>query len=285
VFKLTVIICVYNEEECILKAIRSLYANKVYPATEIILIDDCSTNPVTSRLLGLVEKFTCIKLIKSKENLGLSNSRNLGFANATTEYIVPLDADDTLPPNALDYIYKAFTGNKSIDFIVGDYFINDLSKNETTLVRCDDIATNGLIDGKKLTLDWKLLGTSPCKKSTWQKVGCYALKYSYSVQDVDFWIRVIMGNSKGLYLGEPIYNWNKSSSGMNAGFDRLDMIKLLDDHQDFYLLTYPKSFLYNKIFEGFYPYKQREKLIPFGKKYFFNLTFINKLRLLNLYVK
>lgn len=284
-YKLSVIVCVYNEEDCIIRALKSLYNNKIYWETELIIIDDCSSNPFTIRLLSLLEKYTRVKIIRSLENKGLSNSRNLGFANAVTAYIMPLDADDILPPCTLDNVYQTFIDNQEIDFIAGDYFITNTDKNETALVSCSSIATNGLIDIKKLAIDWKLLGTSPCKKTVWESVGGYSTKYSYSIQDVDFWIRAIQAGNKGLYLNKPIYTWNKSSTGMNMNFDRIDMIKLLEDHREFYLLNCTKRYLYNKIFEGYYPYKQKQILIPFAKKHFIYLTNLNRLRSINIFLR
>jgi glycosyltransferase involved in cell wall biosynthesis len=281
--KLSVIICVYNETYCIVDAIRSLYANEIFPETEVILVDDCSVNPVTIRLLSLIENFTRFKVIRSSKNKGLSNSRNLGFAGAQTPYIAPLDADDVMPANALDHIYQAFITHPQAGFVAGNYVIYDLDQpDEPTLVDCSSIAADGIVDAAKLVSDWKLLGTSPCKKSVWESVGGYNLKYSYSVQDVDFWIRVLLAGHKGFYLDEPIYTWKRSSSGMNMNFDRLDMIRLLNDHQAFYLLGYSPEYLYNTIFQGYYPYKQKDILLPFGRKYFFLLNLTNKMRMLSL---
>lgn len=284
-YKLSVIICLFNEELCLITALRSLYLNKIHKQTEVIIIDDCSTNPVTLRLLSLLEKFTTYKVIRSKQNLGLSNSRNLGFENATTPYVLPLDADDVFPERALDNIYKTFVENLDFDFIAGNYYLKDVQSGKTQVVDCSNIAISNTVDIKKLAADWKLLGTSPCKKATWQKIGGYNLKYSYSIQDVDFWIRVLSGGSKGFYLNQPIYTWNRSVTGMNMNFDRLDMIKLIEDHREFYLLNNSAAELDNKVFEAYYPYKQKSVLLPLGKLSFARLKAVNKLRLISFYFK
>lgn len=266
-------------------ALRSLYHNEIYAQTEVIIVDDCSTNLVTLRLLQLIEKFSRHKIIRSQQNLGLSNSRNLGFKNALTPYILPLDADDVLPEGTLDNVYTAFTANPGFDFIVGNYYLKDIENGETKIVDCSSIATSNVVNVKKLAADWKLLGTSPCKKATWEKVGGYNLKYSYSIQDVDFWIRVITTGHKGLYLNKCIYTWKRSVTGMNMNFDRLDMIKLIEDHREFYLLNHSPVELNNKVFEAYYPYKQKSVLLPLAKKYFFQLNMINKLRLISFFIK
>lgn len=277
-YKITVIICVYNEENCLLKALRSLYHNAIYPDTEIILVDDCSVNPVTKRLLALIAKFTRYQVIHSLENKGLSHSRNQGFEAAGTPYVLPLDADDILPAFSMDRIYQAFCQTPDADFLAGNYFINDTATGTTQLVDCSQVATNARIDKKKLAAQWMLLGTSPCLKKTWQKVGGYQLKYSYSLQDMDFWIRVLLSGAKGLYLGEPVYTWNRASTGMNANIDSIAIAELLDEYLEFFLLSASRKTLGNRIFEGFYPYKQKETLLKVGKKYFFYLSVLNQLR-------
>ncbi|RZK51637.1 MAG: glycosyltransferase family 2 protein, partial [Pedobacter sp.] len=279
---ITVIICVYNEEYSILNALRSLRNNDIYSQTEIILIDDHSTNLVTIRILNLLTKFTQIKLIKSEKNLGLSNSRNLGFSNANTDYIFPLDADDTFPPQALDMVYQEFVNDPNIDFVAGDYETIDIETNEVKQINCYSVSTENYIDQKKLANDWKLLGTSPCKKSTWVKNGGYNLKYSYTVQDVDFWIRILKNKGVGKYINKKVYKWHKSNQGMNAQFNRFEMIKLLEDHTDFYQLTMSKREIYNKIFEAHYPYKKAITLIKIGKTHFLKLRLINQLRFISI---
>lgn len=284
-YKVSVIICVFNEENCIIQALRSLWQNNLYPETEIIIVDDCSTNKYTIRLLALLEKHSRVQVIRSDENKGLSNSRNLGFLNASTNYILPLDADDVFPPGAIDDIYETFLNNQDSDFIVGNYLLHETDSQKTQLIDCSTIASGTQIDIAKLAADWKLLGTSPCKKTAWEKVAGYSLKYSYSIQDVDFWIRILLNNHKGFYLNKTIYTWNKSSTGMNMSFDRIDMIKLLEDHSKFYLLNFTKKNLYNKIFEAYYPYKQKPVIVSLGKKYFFHLKAINKVRFFYILIK
>jgi glycosyltransferase involved in cell wall biosynthesis len=277
-YKLTVIVCVYNEENSLFKALRSLYNNVIYQDTEIILIDDRSPNPVTRRILALIAKFTRYRVICSPENRGLSHSRNLGFQEAGTPYVLPLDGDDILPPFALDRIYEAFLTNPDADFLAGNYYIKNTATGIADLVNCSQVATNGKIDREKLAAKWILLGTSPCKKRTWEKAGGYRLKYSYSVQDMDFWIRVLMSGARGIYLEHPIYIWKRASTGMNAHIDNRAIAELLDDHWNFFLLGSSRKTLGNRIFEGFYPYKQKDILLKIGKKHFFNLSAANQLR-------
>lgn len=96
--KFTVVIPLYNKAEHILRTLASVKW-QVYPATEIIVVDDGSTD------LGptLIEQANIpnLRLVKQK-NSGVSAARNKGIALASCEYIAFLDADDEWLPLYLD---------------------------------------------------------------------------------------------------------------------------------------------------------------------------------------
>jgi glycosyltransferase involved in cell wall biosynthesis len=282
--KISVVICVFNEEYCILKALKSLKKNHIYNDTEIIIVDDASYNPITLRLLELLKKLQRYIIIHSPKNLGLSNSRNLGFGAVTSSYVMPLDADDVFPDYTIDKIFNTFEQNKDIDFIFGDYNICDENLNYQT-VNCIEISKNQQIDIQKLFSNWTLLGTSPCTKKIWQKNKGYSLKYSNTVQDVDFWIRTLKLGARGLYLPEVIYKWNRFSHGMNENYDRKDYYILLEEHYAFINRYYPKNKLANIISEGYYKCRLFKKMLLFNLPNFNSVGYKNHFRWFLLFLK
>lgn len=88
-YKVSVIIPVYNQEELIGKAIDSIpITNEV----EIIVIDDGSTdNSFKVAGMHLASHYT---LIRTQDNEGVSKAINKGYDHATGEYIVLLGSDD-----------------------------------------------------------------------------------------------------------------------------------------------------------------------------------------------
>lgn len=95
--KFSVIIPLYNKEKQIQKTIESVL-KQTYTSFELVVVNDGSTDSSMS----IVESYndTRVKLI-SKKNGGVSSARNYGIEQAINPWIVPLDADDSLLPNAL----------------------------------------------------------------------------------------------------------------------------------------------------------------------------------------
>jgi glycosyltransferase involved in cell wall biosynthesis len=100
--KFTVIIPLFNKAEHILRTLNSVAWQK-YPAAEIIIIDDGSTD--NGVLIVKSANMKNVRLIH-QANQGVSAARNNGVALASHEYIAFLDADDQWLPLFLDEVAR-----------------------------------------------------------------------------------------------------------------------------------------------------------------------------------
>jgi glycosyltransferase involved in cell wall biosynthesis len=91
----TVVIPCYNQAGYLHEAIESVRA-QTYRGFEIVVIDDGSTD-ATAAVAG---SYPDVRLLR-QSNAGLSAARNAGLGLARGDYLVFLDADDRLLPNAL----------------------------------------------------------------------------------------------------------------------------------------------------------------------------------------
>lgn len=103
--RISVVIPTYNRSHTIMRAINSVLS-QTYPAFEIIVVDDGSTDG-TKELLqahGFCKKGT--KELEKKyliqENGGVSSARNLGIKNAKGDFIAFLDSDDAWSEKKLE---------------------------------------------------------------------------------------------------------------------------------------------------------------------------------------
>ncbi len=104
---ISIILPVFHVEKYIIKCLNSI-CNQTFHDFELIIIDDCgsdhSINLAESFLLGKKIDFT---IIRNKENLGLSGSRNAGIELSKAKYIIFIDSDDWVEETMLDKLYQA----------------------------------------------------------------------------------------------------------------------------------------------------------------------------------
>lgn len=97
----SVLIAAYQAEKFIHRAVDSALAQTV-PITEVLVIDDASTDGTTERVRQLATRDSRIRLIELTRNGGPSAARNAGLDLAAGDWIAVLDADDAFTPDRLE---------------------------------------------------------------------------------------------------------------------------------------------------------------------------------------
>ena len=103
----SIIVPVYNVEEYLDECVESL-VNQTYPDIEIILVDDGSPDNCPKMCDDWAKRDSRIKVIH-KENGGAASARNIGFDNATGEYIGFVDTFGTPYTGEKKYVGMKFT--------------------------------------------------------------------------------------------------------------------------------------------------------------------------------
>ncbi len=128
-YKITVVIPVYNCDKYLRRAVDSVLKQK-FNNYELILINDGSTDNSLNICLDY-SKNDNVKVIDIK-NSGVSNARNMGIKKASGEYIIFLDADDYFNEGyfkKLDKIIK----NDNFDIVINNYF-NEYSNKDRKVI-------------------------------------------------------------------------------------------------------------------------------------------------------
>jgi len=115
----SIIIPVYNTEKYLKKCIKSVL-NQKHNKTEIILVEDCSTDN-SLKICDSFRSKSSVKIIQNKKNLGVAKSRNNGIFAAKGEYILFLDSDDWLYPGCLRALEDLIITNPKTEVIIGKY--------------------------------------------------------------------------------------------------------------------------------------------------------------------
>lgn len=104
----SIIMPVYNAEHTLSASIASVLA-QTYPAIELILINDASTDE-SLHIMQQEQKqnSTCkeIRIISQAQNGGVAEARNIGLAEAKGRYIYWVDSDDSLEQEAIEKLVK-----------------------------------------------------------------------------------------------------------------------------------------------------------------------------------
>ena len=111
---ISVIIPVYNVEKYLRTCIDSVLAQD-FNDYEIILIDDGSPDNSGAICDEYAEKYNFISVIH-QENKGQGGARNTGIDAARGDYILFLDSDDFILPNAFSYLSNLMAG-KDLDIV------------------------------------------------------------------------------------------------------------------------------------------------------------------------
>src|SRR3990167_4869209 len=127
--KVSILICAYNEETKIARAVKSAIEQNFKPEDfEIIVVNDGSTDGTRKVLGTLLQLFPDrrLRVIDHEKNMGLSAAKNTGIAAALGVYVVYLDANDWFLRDSILILYDILSSNPDASFIwPDDYREND----------------------------------------------------------------------------------------------------------------------------------------------------------------
>lgn len=135
---ISVIIPLYNKEAIVKRSIESVLTQN-YEDFEIIVVNDGSTDKSAEIVRKI--KDSRVRLIE-QTNGGPSKARNTGVKNAKGKWILFLDADDELLPDALQYFDRAIKQNPSISFICAPFYRQIQGKESLTYNYAEKIIDN-----------------------------------------------------------------------------------------------------------------------------------------------
>ena len=206
---ISVVITCYQEGNLLREAVSSALAQS---PQEVIIVNDASPDKLTNDVCRKLERCSTVTVIWQQKNGGPSIARNHGFERAKGDILVPLDADDLLPSNTLRSLANAFSQSPTVGFVYGAYLQQDQPDQPAKKVMPKDITLQTMLSAKRFSLSsrWQLLGTTPIRKSVWQRVGGYDPAFGVQdLHDVEFWIRVLASGCNYTAINEPIYIWRK----------------------------------------------------------------------------
>jgi glycosyltransferase involved in cell wall biosynthesis len=172
--RISTIVPVYNGECYIEAAIKSIIA-QTYPAEEIIVIDDGSTDGSGA----IVESFGPRVIYDFQSHTGVSAALNKGVALAKHDCFAFLDADDLWAENKLE-LQIAAINQSNVDMVFGhlQQFISpELDEKDKSILFCPEEPEPGYSRDTLLV-----------KKEIFFKVGLFSVNYQAG-EFIDWYLR------------------------------------------------------------------------------------------------
>lgn len=196
----TVILPCYNAHQHLDDALNSVLT-QTYQKIEIIVVNDGSTKSETLDYLSSVG--SSINVIH-QENKGLPAARNRGFSEAQGEFVLPLDCDDWLEPNAIAQLLKVVKFSGEGVFAFPQMILEDQAAGTTTkhYNHFEQLFLN--------QLPYCLL----LPKVVWEKIGGYDESMRQGYEDWEFNIRLGVNGWRAVTVAEPLFHYRVTESGM-----------------------------------------------------------------------
>ncbi|TDB29242.1 glycosyltransferase family 2 protein [Stenotrophomonas sp. ATCM1_4] len=226
--RVSIIIPCFNAGDLLCEAVESALAQS-HADIEIIIVDDGSTDPRTQEILEAAT-WPRTRIIR-KENAGPASARNIAIGQSRGEYILPLDADDTIEPT---YVEKALA-------------VMESSPN-VGIVYCKAMRF-GAEQGpwglppynlRELVIDNVIFVTSMFRRSDWLAVGGFNESLRMGVEDYEFWVKIVGKGRDVVQLDEYLFNYRIQESSRTTSFsaDRSVVVdtyaRIFRDNIDFF---------------------------------------------------
>ncbi len=229
VSNVTVVIPCYNDGLYILEALHSIL-NQTLKADQIIIVDDGSGQE-TKKVLETIkdENVTIIY----QENQGVCKARNNAIAQAQTDYILNLDADDYFEPTFIEKAVKILNNEPEVAAV--GCLVKTLKNN--TFEKEIKRPLGG--DARDFIIKNSGLASSMFRKKCWQLVSGYDEKMINGYEDWEFWIAMLKHNWKMNIIQEPlfIYRIKPQSRDQKALINHDFSLRkyIFQKHKEFYL--------------------------------------------------
>jgi GT2 family glycosyltransferase len=200
--RFSIIVPVYNTDPRWLRACLDSVLAQVYPHWELCVADDASPREETQATLASYAGDPRIKQTRLAANGGIAAASEAALARATGDWIVLLDHDDTLPPEALAEVALAITDDPTIDAIY-----TDEDKLDEHGERCD-VYFKPDWSPEHLHSTNYLCHLSVFRTSLVREAGGFRPGFD-GAQDYDLWLRVSERTQRIHHIPNVLYHWRK----------------------------------------------------------------------------
>ncbi len=279
---ISLILPFFNSENTIVNCLESICSQSIREI-EVICVDDASSDGSALLVEQYMTKDNRIKLFKNKINVGCGASRNVGIKNAKGKYIFNIDADDMIPPKALETLYGCAKNHKS-DLVRGAYI-----KEQTFHGKKNKPTRHSLAGGRnKPIIQTNLYKTAELLTGPTTVEGHWSYLYKRDLvkkcpwpsdlkmgQDALFLVDILTRAKKITIVDQVVYKYLENSSSTMNNFNYQKYMDVLEWRRrawhvlkdsglkhvgDFFLIDYPNSLWHERFIEEYKSSEQKPML-------------------------
>ena len=213
-YKVSVIVPVYNVEKYLSDCIYSLIRQTIdHNQMEVLLINDGSTDNSLNICQKFADFYPFIKVF-SKENEGLSATRNFGIMHAKGKYMMYLDSDDMFTPETLKEVTDFF--DKHYDEVDLVTFLDQPYKNgikQKKHFRYNYLKKSGIYNVEEYPFAIQTR-CSVCVKNKFKENILYDTTYNFRHEDQKYNNMIIADKLKIGFCDKGEYMWNRNDESI-----------------------------------------------------------------------
>ena len=208
--KYSIVVPAYNTPEKFIIEMIDYVISQTYLNWELCIADGTESHDIFEKVLNKYASDERIKFVALPENRGISGNTNAALTLATGDYIVLLDHDDLLAPEALYEVTKAINEDRCIDVLYTDEdkISMDLKHHfepsfkpdfSIDLLRSNNYICHMFVASKDIV----------------DKIGGFRSEYDGS-QDYDFIFRCTFFAKKIKHISKILYHWRMHQNSVAA---------------------------------------------------------------------
>jgi glycosyltransferase involved in cell wall biosynthesis len=207
--EVTVVVPLHNYQQYVVEALDSVAAQTLKDI-DIVVVDDASADSSLAVaehwMRGNAERFNRAVLLQNAANAGLGPTRNAAIDAAETVFILPLDADNRLLPNACEALLSAIRDDQAA-------FVYPLIRKfggADAIIGKEPYSAQLLVGGN--TIDAMAI----IRKDCWAAVNGYARLEPQGWEDYDFWCCIAEKGMWGRQLPEILAEYRVHGASMQT---------------------------------------------------------------------
>ena len=254
----SVLLASRNGSRFLPEALESL-ARQTYPAIELLLVDDGSTDQTGVILREFARSHPTARLFQS-DGIGLAGALALAARAASGTFLARQDDDDRSHPERIAREVEHLMSHPRDGVVGTGASLIDVDGQKVTRYRV-------IVDRDAIRRSLKratpfVHGSIMIRRDVYERAGGYRKAFR-AAQDYDLWLRV--PTDVGLWnIPEPLYEWRFHPRGMFArarseqifyaalgrafaeeraatGTDSIELLELLNDRRESFLEQYPRA--------------------------------------------